>query len=86
MPPLCFGTPGGDVEHSAELYHEDAVLEVPHSGERFEGRAGFTEWRSRYPAGLSAQPPSYSNFRQVPSETTSTPPSVTVIAELSSRT
>jgi hypothetical protein len=25
------------------------VLEFPQSGERFEGRARFTEWRSKYP-------------------------------------
>ena len=50
---LYFETAGGDVEHAAELYHEDAVVEFPQSGERFEGRAGFTEWRSRYPAAVS---------------------------------
>jgi ketosteroid isomerase-like protein len=50
---LYFETPGGDVEHAAELYHEDAVLEFPQSGERFEGRVGFTEWRSQYPAQVS---------------------------------
>ena len=37
---------GADVERAEELYHEDAVLEFPQSGERFEGRAAFTEWRS----------------------------------------
>jgi hypothetical protein len=47
---LYFESPGGDVEHAAELYHEDAVVEFPQSGERFEGRAAFTEWRSQYPA------------------------------------
>ncbi|MGC5173263.1 nuclear transport factor 2 family protein [Micromonospora sp. DT81.3] len=47
---LYFGTPGGDVEHATELYHEDAVLEFPQSGERFEGRDAFTAWRSQYPA------------------------------------
>ena len=40
---------GADVERAEELYHEDAVLEFPQSGERFEGRATFTEWRSQYP-------------------------------------
>jgi SnoaL-like domain len=50
---LYFESPGGDVEHAAELYHEDAVLEFPQSGERFDGRATFTEWRSRYPAEVS---------------------------------
>ncbi len=50
---LYFDTAGGDVEHAAELYHDDAVVEFPQSGERFEGRANFTEWRSRYPAPVS---------------------------------
>lgn len=43
---------GADVEHAAEIYHEDAVLEFPQSGERFEGVATFTEWRRLYPADL----------------------------------
>jgi hypothetical protein len=43
---------GADVELADEIYHEDAVLEFPQSGERFEGRAGFTEWRSRYPGDV----------------------------------
>ena len=47
---LYFESPGGDVTHASELYHDDAVLEFPQSGERFVGRAAFTEWRSRYPA------------------------------------
>lgn len=50
---LYFGTPGGDVEHADELYHEDAVLEFPQSGERYEGRAAFTEWRSAYPSEIA---------------------------------
>jgi len=40
---------GADVDRAEELYHEDAVLEFPQSGERFEGRDRFTEWRSQYP-------------------------------------
>ena len=40
---------GADVARAEELYHDDAVLEFPQSGERFEGRATFTEWRSQYP-------------------------------------
>ena len=40
---------GADVERAEELYHTDAVLEFPQSGERFEGRAAFTEWRRQYP-------------------------------------
>jgi hypothetical protein len=43
---------GADVELADEIYHEDAVLEFPQSGERFEGRAGFTEWRTRYPGDV----------------------------------
>jgi hypothetical protein len=40
---------GADVDRAEELYHTDAVLEFPQSGERFEGRDRFTEWRSQYP-------------------------------------
>jgi hypothetical protein len=46
-----------NLEHSAsdpelahEMYHEDAVLEFPQSGERFVGVENFREWRSTYPA------------------------------------
>ena len=42
--------PGADVDRADEIYHEDAVVEFPQSGERFEGRTNFTEWRSKYPA------------------------------------
>jgi ketosteroid isomerase-like protein len=41
---------GADVERADEIYHEDAVLEFPQSGERFEGVATFTQWRRQYPA------------------------------------
>jgi ketosteroid isomerase-like protein len=41
---------GADVDRAEEIYHEDAVLEFPQSGERFEGVATFTEWRRQYPA------------------------------------
>jgi SnoaL-like domain len=40
---------GADVERAEEIYHDDAVLEFPQSGERFEGVATFTEWRRQYP-------------------------------------
>ena len=43
---------GKDPEISHEIYHDDAVLEFPQSGERFEGLANFKEWRSQYPAGV----------------------------------
>ena len=41
---------GADVDRAHELYHDDAVLEFPQSGERFEGVTNFTEWRRKYPA------------------------------------
>lgn len=40
---------GADIDRADELYHGDAVLEFPQSGERFEGASTFTEWRARYP-------------------------------------
>ena len=43
---------GSDPELSHAMYREDAVLEFPQSGERFEGLAAFKEWRARYPATL----------------------------------
>ena len=43
---------GADVDRAQEIYHDDAVLEFPQSGERFEGVATFTEWRRQYPADL----------------------------------
>ena len=44
---------GADVDRAEEIYHDDAVLEFPQSGERFEGVATFTEWRRQYPADLN---------------------------------
>ena len=43
---------GTDVDRAHEMYHDDAVLEFPQSGERFEGVANFREWRRQYPEGL----------------------------------
>jgi hypothetical protein len=43
---------GADVDYADEIYHDDAVLEFPQSGERFEGAAIFTEWRRQYPADV----------------------------------
>jgi hypothetical protein len=43
---------GSDEERSHEIYHDDAVLEFPQSGERFVGKANFLSWRKRYPAKL----------------------------------
>jgi hypothetical protein len=48
---------GGPNEHIAsELYHDDALLEFPQSGERFRGRSNITAWRSEYPARLEFEP------------------------------
>jgi hypothetical protein len=38
---------GKDYDVSHEIYHDDAVLEFPQSGERFEGLQNFKEWRIR---------------------------------------
>jgi hypothetical protein len=43
---------GTDQAITHEIYHEDAVLEFPQSGERFEGVENFKSWRSQYPADL----------------------------------
>jgi ketosteroid isomerase-like protein len=42
----------GDSDGAHAIYHDDAVLEFPQSGERFEGLANFKEWRERYPADV----------------------------------
>jgi hypothetical protein len=39
-----------DMDVAHEIYHADAVLEFPQSGERFEGVENFKPWRSQYPA------------------------------------
>lgn len=43
---------GKDYDISHEIYHDDAVLEFPQSGERFEGVQNFKTWRKQYPAAL----------------------------------
>jgi SnoaL-like domain len=43
---------GTDPDAAHDMYHNDAVLEFPQSGERFEGVANFKEWRSGYPADV----------------------------------
>ena len=62
---------GADVDHAHEIYHADAVLEFPQSGERFEGvetspsgAAGTVmegweapEWRASWRAEAPADPP-----------------------------
>jgi hypothetical protein len=41
-----------DLDESHEIYHDDAVLEFPQSGERFVGKANFLAWRKQYPADV----------------------------------
>jgi SnoaL-like domain len=45
----------GDPLLSHEMYQEDAVLEFPQSGERFEGVENLREWRSDYPASTEVE-------------------------------
>jgi hypothetical protein len=45
----------GDPVKSHEMYQEDAVLEFPQSGERFEGVENLREWRSDYPADTTVE-------------------------------
>jgi ketosteroid isomerase-like protein len=45
-----FDLAGSDPDRAHAMYREDAVLEFPQSGERFEGVENFREWRSNYPA------------------------------------
>lgn len=44
---------GVDEDVAHEIYHDDAVLEFPQSGERFVGREAFLAWRKQYPAKLA---------------------------------
>ncbi len=46
---------GADVDRAHEIYHDDAILEFPQSGERFVGVANFQEWRSVYPASVDLE-------------------------------
>jgi hypothetical protein len=50
---------GSDPDAAHDMYHEDAVLEFPQSGERFVGVENLREWRSRYPAETTVE------FREV---------------------
>jgi ketosteroid isomerase-like protein len=45
----------GDEGRAGEIYHDDAIVEFPQSGERFEGVANFREWRSMYPAAVTLE-------------------------------
>jgi len=43
---------GRDEDIVHEIYHDDAVLEFPQSGERFIGKSSFLTWRKQFPAKL----------------------------------
>jgi hypothetical protein len=49
----------GDPDVSHAMYHDDAVLEFPQSGELFEGVENLREWRSNYPASTKV------DFREI---------------------
>jgi hypothetical protein len=44
---------GDDLDAEHAMYSEDAVLEFPQSGERFEGLATFRAWRDQYPDAVA---------------------------------
>jgi len=44
-----------DPDRAHEMYHDDAVLEFPQSGERFAGVENMREWRSNYPASTTVE-------------------------------
>jgi hypothetical protein len=44
-----------DPARAHEMYHDDAVLEFPQSGERFVGVENLREWRSDYPASTEVE-------------------------------
>jgi SnoaL-like domain len=48
-----FSSSDPDVSHA--MYHDDAVLEFPQSGERFVGVENLREWRSNYPASTAVE-------------------------------
>lgn len=43
---------GSDQNIAHEIYHDDAILEFPQSGERFIGKKKFQAFREKYPAKL----------------------------------
>jgi hypothetical protein len=49
----------GDPDVSHAMYHDDAVLEFPQSGELFQGVENLREWRSNYPASTKV------DFREI---------------------
>ena len=57
-----FEASADDPDRGHAMYHDDAVLEFPQSGERFVGVENLREWRSSYPASTSVE------FREVRGE------------------
>jgi hypothetical protein len=51
---LKYSAVDGDKAH--EIYHDDAVLEFPQSGERFRGKANMQGFREQYPAEVTFEP------------------------------
>jgi ketosteroid isomerase-like protein len=45
----------GDEDRAHEIYLDEAVMEFPQSGERFEGVPNFREWRRNYPADVDLE-------------------------------
>jgi hypothetical protein len=54
--PDHLGNTGVDRDKAHEIYHDDAILEFPQSGERFLGRANIQGFRERYPAPVAFEP------------------------------
>ena len=46
---------GSDPDFAHAMYHDDAVLEFPQSGERFVGVENLRDWRSNYPASTTVE-------------------------------
>jgi hypothetical protein len=47
---------GVDEDKAHEIYHDDAILEFPQSGERFRGKAAMQSFREQYPAQVTFEP------------------------------
>jgi hypothetical protein len=46
---------GSDPDRAHAIYHDDAVLEFPQSGERFDGVENMKQWRNEYPADTGVE-------------------------------
>lgn len=47
---------GVDEAKAHEIYHDDAILEFPQSGERFVGKANMQGFREQYPGQVDFEP------------------------------